>query len=206
MAQITSGLRAIFSSPHIYDLAQDVVGAGRSRAILVREHLRFQGGQKLLDIGCGTSSILAHLPRDVAYVGVDLSESYIESAKRRFGSRGEFHCVDIAQASPGNFGGFDRVLANGLLHHLDDDEVRTMLRVALLALNEGGLLVTIDPCFDAAQSRLARITIEHDRGRNVRTALAYEALAKDVFPDVTTRVRSDMLRIPYTHTILECQR
>lgn len=204
MAQITTGFRAVFSSPRIYDLAQNAVGAERSRAKLVRDHLRPQGGQRILDIGCGTASILTHLPLDMAYVGVDLSQTYIDAAARQFGSRGAFHCVDIGHAAPSSFADFDLVLANGLLHHLDDEDVHAMLQVARSALKPNGRLVTIDPCFDDAQSMLARFTIEHDRGRNVRTARAYEALARGVFRGVTTRVRSDMLRIPYTHAVLEC--
>lgn len=206
MAQITSGFRAIFSSPVIYDLAQNAVGAGRSRARLARDHLGLHSGMRMLDIGCGTAAILARLPDGIDYVGVDLSEAYIESARHTFGDRGQFHCVDIGKAEPGAFENFDVVLANGLLHHLDDPHVTTMLHVARAALKSGGRLVTIDPCFDARQSRLARFTIAHDRGRNVRALEGYASLARDVFEDVRAQVRFDMLRIPYTHAILECRR
>ncbi|MBC6942278.1 MAG: class I SAM-dependent methyltransferase [Xanthomonadales bacterium] len=205
MAQITTGPRAIFSAPWVYDLAQNLVGANRSRARLVRDHLRLRPGMRLLDLGCGTAAMLHHLPRDVAYVGVDLSESYIESARREFGARGEFHCGDIARTAPDVFGTFDVVVANGLLHHLDDGPVRNMLRVARTVLRAGGHLVTIDPCFDPGQSRLARLVITHDRGRNVRTLAGYAELAREMFTTVEPRLRDDMLRIPYTHAVLECR-
>jgi SAM-dependent methyltransferase len=206
MTQITTGFRAIFSAPRIYDFAQDLVGAERSRGILVRDYLRPQPHQRILDIGCGTARILPHFPATVDYVGVDLSEAYIEAAKRAYGSRGSFLCMDIGRADPSTFRNFDLALANGLLHHLDDDEVRNMLAVAFEALAPGGRLITIDGCFDERQSRLARWTIENDRGRNVRTPDAYGDLARSVFGDVRVNVRFDMIRIPYTHTILECIR
>lgn len=205
MAQVTSGLRAVFSAPRIYDLAQNAVGAGRSRARLVRDHLQLAAGARLLDIGCGTAAMLDHLPAGIEYVGVDLSAAYIEAARRNFGTRGEFHCADIAGVPPGTFGSFDAVVANGLLHHLDDEPARNMLRVARSALRPGGHLVTIDPCFDPAQSGIARFVIRHDRGRNVRTLDGYVALAREVFARVDARLRSDMLRIPYTHAVLECR-
>lgn len=205
MAQITTGARAVFSAPWVYDLAQNLVGAERSRARLVRDHLRLPERARVLDIGCGTAAMLHHLPSGVDYVGVDLSEAYIAAARHDFGDRGRFHCGDIAGMTPGAFGSFDVVVANGLLHHLDDEPARTMLRVARAALRSSGHLVTIDPCFDPAQSRLARFVISHDRGRNVRTLDGYAALAREVFAQVQARLREDMLRIPYTHAVLECR-
>lgn len=204
MAQTTTGIRAIFSAPRIYDLAQDLVGAERSRALLVRDYLRPQPLQRVLDIGCGTARILPHLPPTIDYVGVDLSSAYIDAAQRAYGSRGRFLCVDIGRAEGREFRGFNLALATGLLHHLDDGEARNMLAIARDALSAGGRLVTIDGCFVTEQSALARFTIKHDRGRNIRTPEAYEELARSVFRDVRVAVRSDMLRIPYTHTILEC--
>jgi SAM-dependent methyltransferase len=206
MAQITSGVRAVFSLPSIYDFAQNLVGAERARAILVRDYLRAQPGQRLLDIGCGTARVLPHLPADTAYVGVDLSRDYIDAARRTYGSRGAFFCADVSTADPAEFRNFDLVLATGLLHHLDDDVANTMLSVAHNALADGGRLVTIDPCYQEGQSTLARLVIERDRGRNVRTSEGYAQLARRVFQQVRVDVRTDMIHIPYTHAILQCQR
>lgn len=206
MAQITTGVRAILSSPRAYDFTQNLLGAERARSRLLRDHLRPEAGQRLLDIGCGTARILAHLPETVAYMGVDLSERYILAARHEYKDRGEFECVDIGRTDSERFRGFDLALATGLLHHLDDDEAHRMLQIASDALRPGGRLVTIDPCFADGQSTIARYVIERDRGRNVRTAAGYRDLARNVFTDVRVHVRSDMLRIPYTHAILECRR
>lgn len=206
MAQITSGLRAILSLPRMYDLVQDLVGAERLRRLLVRDHLRPNAGQRLLDIGCGTARILPHLPAEVHYVGVDLSPAYIDAARAQFAGRGEFHCVDVGQSTVRPFRDFDLALATGLLHHLDDHEVIAMLHTAREALAPGGRLTTIDPCFAPGQSRLAAFTIKRDRGQNVRTPDAYLQLARQVFPHAGVQVRNDLLRIPYNHAILECRR
>jgi SAM-dependent methyltransferase len=206
MAQTTTGLRAVFSSPRVYDFAQDLVGAERLRAVLLRDHVHPRAGQRLLDIGCGTARVLSHLPQNVAYVGVDLSSAYVDAAKNAYGARGEFHCVDIGGADPGRFEGFDVALAIGLLHHLDDDEALNMLAVAHRALAQDGRLITVDGCFEDGQSRMARYTIERDRGRNVRTPEAYADLARQVFERVQVSVRRDLIRIPYSHAVLECRR
>ncbi len=206
MAQITTGIRSILSLPKIYDVVQDLIGARRFRDALVQDHLRIQSNQRLLDIGCGTARILPHLPTGIGYVGVDLSPHYIEAARSEFGARGEFQCVDVGAAPADAFRNFDAALATGLLHHLDDDEVLSMLHTARGALADHGRLVTVDPCFTDGQSRLAAFIIGKDRGQNVRTPAAYLALARTVFPKASVTIRTDLLRIPYSHAILECPR
>ena len=38
----------------------------------------------------------------------------------------------------------------------------------------------------------------------MRAAAEYERLAREAFPVVVRTVRHDLLRVPYTHAILEC--
>ncbi|MCW5621982.1 MAG: class I SAM-dependent methyltransferase [Burkholderiales bacterium] len=204
MAQITSGLRAVLSAPAVYDLFENLVGAARCRSVLVREFARPAGGERVLDVGCGTAAILAHLP-DVDYCGYDISARYIDAARTRYGGRGRFVAALLTEASLADERPFDLVLAVGLLHHLDDDEVRQLLRLCRAALARHGRLVTLDPCFDHSQSAIARWIVAHDRGQNVRTLDAYRQLALEVFPDTRASLRNDLLRIPYTHAICECR-
>ncbi|MEO7326045.1 MAG: class I SAM-dependent methyltransferase [Dokdonella sp.] len=206
MTQITTGLRSLLSLPSAYSLTQNLFGAERARAVLAREYARPEPGQCLLDIGCGTAQILPHLPASVRYVGVDLSQPYIDAARTTHGDRGEFHCVDVSSVDRNMFRDFDIVMATGLLHHLDDDPARDMFRIAHAALRPNGRLITFDGCFAPHQSAAARFIIARDRGRNVRTAEQYVALARDVFREVRVDIRDDLLRIPYTHAILECSR
>lgn len=51
-------------------------------------------GDRILDIGCGTGDVLHSLPH-VQYVGFDINEKYIATAKRRFKGRGEFVCAGL---------------------------------------------------------------------------------------------------------------
>ncbi len=207
MAQITTGLRSILSLPSAYSLTQNLFGAERLRAIVARDYVRAESGQRLFDIGCGTAQILPHLPAGVKYTGVDLSAPYIDAARALHGDRGEFHCVDVNSVDGGGmFRDFDIAMATGLLHHLDDDQALGMFKIAHAALGPNGRLVTLDGCFAPHQSSAARFIIARDRGRNVRTADQYVALACEVFREVRVAVRDDLLRIPYTHAILECLR
>jgi SAM-dependent methyltransferase len=99
---------------------------------------------------------------------------------------------------------FDIVMANGVVHHLDDASAMRLYRLAHAALKPAGRFVAVDPAFAEGQSLLARILVGNDRGKFVRTSEDYAALASRVFPDVKVSVRHDLLRVPYTHAILEC--
>lgn len=205
MSQITSGLRRILSSPVFYSAFQLLVGARSSKTKLVNEHIRIAEGQRILDIGCGTGTLLDFLPSSVEYFGFDESKEYIEYAKKKHGSRGIFLQQTVGESIYQKFDSFDRVVAIGVLHHLNDEEVVDLCTVAKNALREkSGEFHTIDPCYVNGQSKVSKFLVGKDRGQNVRTPSEYESLAKRVFSEVQVANRNDMLRIPYDHAILRC--
>ena len=206
MAQITSGFRAIFSHPAIYNLAQRMVGAEKARSILVKDYFPPMNKQRMLDIGCGTAEILQRLPEDMVYYGFDASETYIDEAEKRFGQRGTFRTERVCETTLDTMEPFDLVLAFGLLHHLDDNEASALFRLAAEALKPGGKLITIDPTYTDGQSALAHWIISKDRGQNIRSPESYTQLATPQFEQLAATVRQDMLHIPYSHLILKCEK
>ncbi|MBP7745386.1 MAG: class I SAM-dependent methyltransferase [Phycisphaerae bacterium] len=205
MAQITSGVRRLLAAAHVYDLFQWLVGADAARATLARDFIRAQPGQRILDIGCGTGAILAHLPA-VEYYGFDLSADYIAAARQRFGNRGTFWPERVTSASLERVPQCDIVITVAVLHHLDDDEALQLFGLAHAALRPGGRLVTYDNCYTADQSWLSRWIVSRDRGQNVRWEPEYRALAEKVFARVRTVVSHKILRIPYTSIFMECEK
>jgi SAM-dependent methyltransferase len=204
MAQTTRGIRAVLSSSWAYSFFRWLIFDESRQTAYVQSYVRPREGDRILDIGCGTADVLASLPLGVRYEGFDLSETYIEQARRRWKNRGTFHCARVDTTNLAEPGAYDLVLSYGVLHHLNDHEAVALFELARRALKPGGRLVTTDGCWVPGQSRLARYLISKDRGRNVRDATGYLALARQVFCDVTPHVRHDLLRIPYTLLVLEC--
>lgn len=198
-------MTGLLSQAGVYRLFARLVGAAHGRRLYVGRYIRPRAGDRILDIGCGPADILEALPA-VDYHGFDLSADYIGSARKRFGSRGQFQVEAVNAELVRKYAGFDLVLATGVLHHLTDAGAVDLFRVAHAALKPGGRLVTLDGCFQSGQSFVARQLLRQDRGKHVRDEAAYVALARQVFGEITPAVTTDLLRIPYTHLIMECRR
>lgn len=205
MSQITSGVYALLSSPRVYTAFQYVMGARAAWTHFVADYVRPFPGAALLDIGCGPADMLAYMPSDVDYWGVDISQAYIDRAVRRFGKRGHFLCKLLTADDLVMLPKFDVVTAVGVLHHLEDSEARQVLALAQQALKPGGRLVTIDPCLVKGQNPIARFLIRRDRGQNVRSRLGYTDLVPVGFAEARVEIRHKAW-IPYTHCYMECRR
>ena len=192
-------LRESLSVPGVYIRFQRAVWGGAMRE-LVTNYIRPRPGLRLLDMGCGPADILRLMPT-VDYVGFDHSASYIASARRRFGSRADFLLAEVDSVPHFDESSYDIVLAKGLVHHIDDREAKRLFQLARHALRPGGSLITVDGCFHTAQSRAHRRITGMDRGQHIRSAQAYEDLARTVFPHAKLDVRDDLLRIPYSLAI-----
>src|SRR5438876_7600421 len=127
--QINSGVRSILVTPWVYRLATRLLGSEANKQWFIDEILALSPGHKLVDVGCGPAEILDRLPR-VNYVGLDVSDAYVEAARRKFSARPEavFRSgnVDDWLRDSTAFGA-DVVLMNGVLHHVDDDETIKLL-------------------------------------------------------------------------------
>ena len=201
MAQDTSGIKALLSTPSMYDLAQILMGAHANRVWLQREFIRAQTGDRILDVGCGTAAILSVLP-DVDYTGFDISKPYIASAQKRWGDRGQFHAQLLNDEVIEGLDKFDLILATGLLHHLDDDEAHALFKTLSKGLKQNGRIITVDGTYIPDQRFLSRFIIQQDRGKSVRSPEGYLALARDHFPTLKGHL-VERQWIPYTYWIMQ---
>lgn len=196
-------VKSILSIPFFYNFLQNIVGAQKARKNFVSRHLPLKPGDRLLDLGCGTAELLEHLPKDIIYHGYDLSEVYIEQAKKKFPNRGSFCCQDVSKLKIPDEDRFDWVVSTGLLHHLSDEEVLRLSSSIKSLLKDSGKFITLDCGYTEGQSKIARFFARQDRGRFVRRDEDYVSLMKKTFSRVEKFIYEKPLRISYTHIILE---
>ena len=91
--QTTFKLLDLLKVPFLYNLVQDCIGGNALRRRLIKRHVRAKAGDKVIDIGCGPAQIMPWLPA-VEYLGFDVSEAYIVSAKRKYHGKGIFVAGD----------------------------------------------------------------------------------------------------------------
>lgn len=205
MSERTRGVYGLLRNPVVYDALQRFIRPPSSYRGFVERHVRPATGTRVLDIGCGTATILSYLP-SVEYLGVDVSAAYIRRATQRFGDRGTFmviDCADCLNIIPDS--SVDLVLALGVLHHVDDAVASNLLKECARALAPGGRFVSHDPVSDKSGTFGARFFVHLERGKHVRTRAELLALVAQRFAAVELFTVSDSLRIPFQEIILECR-
>jgi ubiquinone/menaquinone biosynthesis C-methylase UbiE len=104
----------------------------------------------ILDVGCGTGSLLAELARSGAtsLAGVDLAPKILEVAREKLsaaGARADLRAADAEEPLPWASESFDVATLTGALHHFyrPHDVLAEIHRV----IRAGGRLLVVDPCF-----------------------------------------------------------
>lgn len=201
---IFSNINSLLSRPSFFRFFKYLV-VGKCYSILAKEYVYAKNEDKILDIGCGIGDILEYLP-EVEYIGFDMEHRYINAAIKHYGKRGKFLCRKVSKEAIKENSYFDIVLANCVLHHLNDNEATELFALAQYALKPNGRLVSMDPCYIKKQSPVVRYIFSKDRGQFIRTEKEYLALASKVFTNIKSNVCNSLLRIPYTHIIMECKK
>jgi SAM-dependent methyltransferase len=180
------------------------IASNANRDVLVEEYIRPIAGEHVLDIGCGYGDLSSRL-HDVIYIGIDMSPKYIRHANQHYGNFGRFICGDITNESAfENLGHFDIVAIIGVLHHLSDNDCRTLLSFTRRILNSTGRLITLDGVFTEDQSALARLFLRLDRGRFIRMEEHYRNLISEQFDISVGDIRPDLSALPFTHFATIC--
>jgi len=118
------------------------------------------------------SNFLSLKSADRQVLGIDLNRARVEVAKRSSKRHSEvsFQLGDIQdfQGIP-----FDAVVMTDVLHHIDDDDVRVLLRIIHSCLSDHGTLVVLD--VDRSPLRKFYATYLIDRLLNLTRPLHYRS-------------------------------
>jgi cyclopropane fatty-acyl-phospholipid synthase-like methyltransferase len=199
------GLYRVLEAPGPYSFLQRALGAARVSRALPLHFLDLRAGMRVLDVGAGTGSLRTALG-DCEYTALEPNASYVATMRDRFVSSSEVVIEGSARDIHDAPGPFDRILMIALLHHLDDSTASEAFEQAAASLAPGGRVVTMDPCFHSGQHPVARTLARLDRGANVRAAHEYRCLAEPFFTEVRTWLSTDILRVPYSHSWLVCEK
>lgn len=165
-------LRRLLRLPIFYRALSGCLNAQKAHRLLVAL-AGYQPGTRTLDIGCGPGDLANYFdPRD--YVGIDLSEAYIEDARRNM--RGTFHVLPAERIGelPDTF---DLVVMCGVFHHLSDEAVRATLAGLTRILKPAGRFVLLEAVWPSSAWDLPGYLMRKlDRGGHIRTRSEWERL------------------------------
>jgi cyclopropane fatty-acyl-phospholipid synthase-like methyltransferase len=187
-----------------YRSFQGMIGARAARERTARDYFQIKPGMRVLDLGCGTADFLEVVPDAVSYTGIDFNERYIDQARQDYGHRGTFLVKDVNDLRDDE-DRYDLIMAQGLLHHLDNEECKALLVASRNLLAPEGRFMSLDGCYTENQNPIARFLLNRDRGGHVRAEREYADLASAAFSQVQTTLINDLLRVPYTHVLMVCR-
>ena len=130
------------------------MGFGRASQELVSQ-ANIERGQCVLDIGCGTGTLIVRLKQQypaVQVVGLDPDAKALRRARKKAGRAGVSVQLDhgFADELPYRERSFDRVFSSFMFHHLDEHEREKTSREVLRVLRPGGSFHLLDFVVDYA--------------------------------------------------------
>jgi len=132
----------------LYDLMTRLMGADQAR-IGVLDRAQIRPGHRVLDVGCGTGSLLIQLKRlypQTDAVGLDPDPKALARARRKAAVAAISIHLDqgFGDELPYPEASFDRVLSSLMFHHIPTDEKCKTLRAIRRVLKPGGEFYMLD--------------------------------------------------------------
>ena len=138
----------------LYDPIVSLMGFDSARREMI-SHADIGQDHHVLDIGCGTGTLLVKLKRQCGtaqVVGLDPDSKALRRARIKAARAGVSVQLDrgFAGELPYKRESFDRVFSSFMLHHLDKQERENMFREVLRVLKPGGSFHFVDFIVDDA--------------------------------------------------------
>ena len=136
----------------VYDPLVSLMGFDRARQGLITA-ANVQPGHHLLDIGCGTGTLVVKLKRQfpaARVVGIDPDPKALRRARIKAAAVSVELDRGFADELPYKNESFDHVFSSFMFHHLEEQERENMLREVLRVLRNGGSFHLLDFIADNA--------------------------------------------------------
>lgn len=171
-------LSGVMEHPTAYRLWQSPFVSVKFAPVLKHNDLR--AVRRVLDVGCGPGTNSQFFTA-ADYVGLDINESYVRTARRRH--RREFITADACTYEAPHDARFDFILLNSLLHHIDSANVTRILRQLSTQLTDDGHVHVLELVLPEERG-LPRLLAKSDRGDYPRPLDEWRALFTESFEEV----------------------
>jgi 2-polyprenyl-3-methyl-5-hydroxy-6-metoxy-1,4-benzoquinol methylase len=202
--EVNKGLRLLLGNPVLYTLFGQLMGLSNKYKMYIDKFIKPFPKMKILDIGCGTAAILDYLPLNIEYSGYDINPVYIKYAKKKYGNRATFHNMRVSEMVSMQTEPFDVVLADSLLHHLNNDEAKDLFHTGYTLLKDKGFMLTIDPVLIEHQNFISKTFCALDRGQHVRSPDKYKEFAQSSFKFIEFNLFKNTGILPLWGCLLKC--
>lgn len=118
----------------------------------------------ILDVGCGTGTMLSALKGNVRKAGLDLSPEMVNEARGKLGADADLRVGD-SERLPWPSDSFDVVTINLSFHHYEHPE--TVLGEARRVLRNGGRVIIGDVCLPFHLNKLVNLLMRFGREGDV---------------------------------------
>lgn len=132
-----------------YDFALDIIGFGVKQRIKIVNLLKLKPYERLLDLGCGTGSLLMVAKKKNPYVemvGVDVDKKILEIAQKKI-QKNNLNIKLIKSSAdklPFPDSSFDIVVSTLVFHHLPTDVKKETLKEVHRILKKNGRFLLVD--------------------------------------------------------------
>ncbi len=130
-----------------YDAILNLIGFGEKQREKIVKLLGLKPEEKLLDVGCGTGSLLKVAKRlypDNQMFGIDIDKNVLEIARRKLVSTGVQLINSGAENLPFPDKSFDAVVSTLIFHHLPAEIKRKALLEIRRVLKPNGRFLLVD--------------------------------------------------------------
>jgi len=130
-----------------YDTILNLIGFGQGQREKIVRLLNLKPGEKFLDVGCGTGSLLKvarKLHPDNEMVGIDIDKKILEIAKKKLDSIGITLINTGAENLPFPDNSFDVVVSTLIFHHLPTEIKLKALSEIKRVLKPDGRFLLVD--------------------------------------------------------------
>lgn len=164
------------------------------RHIVLDQVSRYGKHGRVLDLGCGTGGVLAHLDSYGEAIGIDPSSEAAGYCRQR----GVKMAIASGMELPFRDQSFDVVLALDVIEHVDDDVA--ILREARRVLRPGGVVILTVPALPWLWS--SHDDVNHHRRRYVRRTLEASVRAAKLRPVKTSYYNALLLPLAVTRKVV----